>query len=67
MKDWETQRDRLFMHDNIRFITPTPRMLRQPVFERYDNDVKHPADFWIWLAAALMLTGSMIGLAMGWL
>ena len=67
MKDWEHQRDMLFMHDNIRFINPTPRMTRQPVIERYDGDVKHPADFWLWVASACVLVYTLIKLSYGWM
>jgi len=67
MKDWETQRDLLFMHDNYRFVNPTPRMLRQPVIERHDVEPPEVIHFWIWLAAAIVLGGAIFGLAMGWI
>lgn len=65
MRDWEQQRDLLFMHDNHKFIGLTPRMHRQQLVDA--TNIKHPADFWLWVAAAGFLVWCMFALPLGWI
>lgn len=65
-RDWETQHNLLFKHDNIKFIGLTPRGLHQPVIERYTRD-STLVDMFLVYACALVLAVSVTGLVQGWL